>query len=156
MSAFNAPLIPGSPPSEQSEIVAQPVRDVTLSIWKVMFHLRKAWLTPASINMRSPSSVSALEPFIGTGTTGGTVPQTGIRSPHWEDPDALEYWVRAWTAGGPSGPAGDTLHRFLRWVLRCRVLRGCANRRMMQNTISFGVAFSAIMFVVHFLRASEV
>lgn len=34
------------------------------------------------------------------------------RNPDWEDLEALHYWVRAWAVGGPSGPAGDTLHRW--------------------------------------------
>lgn len=33
------------------------------------------------------------------------------RNPCWEDPEALEYWVRAWATGGTPGPSGDTLHR---------------------------------------------
>lgn len=33
------------------------------------------------------------------------------KNPPWEDAEALEYWLRAWAAGGPAGPSGDTLHR---------------------------------------------
>lgn len=82
----------------------QPVREVTLSIWKAMLHLRRAWVAPPSPR------------FVG-GDGGRTVDfslsSAGDRFPPWDDPAALEYWVRAWVAGGPSGPSGDTLHRCL-------------------------------------------
>ncbi|CAN0067880.1 unnamed protein product, partial [Ectocarpus sp. 13 AM-2016] len=75
-----------------------PVREVTLSIWKAMLHLRRAWLAHPSLSRG------------GSGDNASSV-MGGDRCPPWDDPAALEYWVRAWAAGGPSGPAGDTLHR---------------------------------------------
>ncbi|CAM9263924.1 unnamed protein product, partial [Ectocarpus fasciculatus] len=85
--------------------IMKPVREVTLSIWKAMLHLRRAWLAGPS-----PSRIP------GGGTSGGgggdaSFAAGGDRCPPWDDPAALEYWVRAWAVGGPSGPAGDTLHR---------------------------------------------
>ncbi|CAM9796483.1 unnamed protein product, partial [Ectocarpus sp. 8 AP-2014] len=78
--------------------IIKPVREVTLSIWKAMLHLRRAWLA---------------HPSLSRGGSGGDASSVlgGDRCPPWDDPAALEYWVRAWAGGGPSGPAGDTLHR---------------------------------------------
>lgn len=86
----------------------QPVREVTLSIWKAMLHLRRAWLA---------------QPWLSRGGSGGGGDASSVlggdRCPSWDDPAALEYWVRAWAAGGPSGPAGDTLHRCSFWGCCC-------------------------------------
>ena len=84
----------------------QPVREVTLSIWKAMLHLRRAWLAaPLLLPPRAAGSGPAFCPSDRSGNMDMD------RSPPWDDPAALEYWVRAWMAGGSSGPAGDTLHR---------------------------------------------
>lgn len=80
----------------------QPVREVTLSIWKVMLHLRRAWLAPPSTHPLDDKSGCAID---------SSRASAGEKFPPWDDSEALEYWVRAWVTGGPSGPSGDTLHR---------------------------------------------
>ncbi|CAM9609383.1 unnamed protein product, partial [Scytosiphon promiscuus] len=82
--------------------IIKPVREVTLSIWKAMLHLRRAWLAPPT-----PRAVGD----DGGCTSDSSPVVVGDRFPAWDDPAALEYWVRAWVSGGPSGPSGDTLHR---------------------------------------------
>lgn len=95
----------------------KPVREVTLSVWKVMLHLRRAWLGSPPPHPTTPPS----RPFHETGTVGSNASAVDgtNRNPPLGDPAALEFWKRAWAVGGLSGPSGDTLHR---WVNRRRRL----------------------------------
>lgn len=87
-----------------------------------MLYLRRAWISgdlPSS-TLHETQQQSA-EGMDGT-TSGHSHDSLGWnRSPPFDDPDGLEYWLRAWSAGGPSGPGGDTLHRL---YVRDVLLRG--------------------------------